>query len=198
MKHNKVTSEQSSPQCGVLHSKIAKIITLSFAVLSLILAGYGVYSLKKNDIYPNDGATENLITATQVFKDLPADKMEFGKHRINHALVYDDTLDTHIHKIDYNYAERYLIQLSIYEEARYARYDGFSCAWVASEEAFMQDIDWLDYLKFRMSFNSVEGKVGTVFKTKDNIGLFSYFNNSFSYFIYIERIKISINRRCLC
>jgi len=67
-------------------------------------------------------------------------------------------------RLNYNYADRYLFELNIRRDGssrlpsknRYATFPSLSGAWVVSNEAFMQGIDWLSALKLRASW----GKLG--------------------------------------
>lgn len=85
-------------------------------------------------------------------------------------------------RLTYNYDTRYLLDINLGyngsenfpEEKRFGWFPAFSLGWIASEEAFMQDIDFLDYFKIRGSY----GKVGN-----DKIGgnRFLYLPDSWDY-----------------
>lgn len=76
-------------------------------------------------------------------------------------------------RINYNYGDRYLAEFNIRRDGssrlpssnRYATFPSFSAAWIISNEAFMQNIDWLNSLKLRGSW----GKLGN-----QEIGNYAY------------------------
>lgn len=76
-------------------------------------------------------------------------------------------------RVNYNYGDRYLAEFNIRRDGssrlpsanRYATFPSFSAAWVISNEAFMQNIKWLNSLKLRGSW----GKLGN-----QEIGNYAY------------------------
>lgn len=65
-------------------------------------------------------------------------------------------------RVNYNYDDRYLLMLTMradgsskYQE-KWGYFPSVGAAWVLSEEPFMENVDWLDNLKFRVSW----GKLG--------------------------------------
>lgn len=76
-------------------------------------------------------------------------------------------------RINYNYGDRYLAEFNIRRDGssrlpssnRYATFPSFSAAWIISNEAFMQDVNWLSSLKLRGSW----GKLGN-----QEIGNYAY------------------------
>ena len=96
----------------------------------------------------------------------------FGKHQVNGALIYDqyaytvkerlgsEKRQSAIINAGYNYDNRYLVNAvatwsgSAYlpEGDKFRFYPAVSAAWIASNEAFMKDFDWLDYLRIHGSF----------------------------------------------
>ena len=75
----------------------------------------------------------------------------------------------YIGRVNYNYADKYIANISFRRDGssrfspdnRWGNFWSASAAWVMSEEDFMQDIKWVDMLKFKASF----GQQGN-----DNIG----------------------------
>lgn len=84
-------------------------------------------------------------------------------------------------RIAYNYDERYLAEVDAgyngsenFENGkRYGLFPAMSAGWVASNESFMKDIDWLDLLKIRGSFGLVGNDL-------------MYVNNTPVRFLYIQ------------
>lgn len=76
-------------------------------------------------------------------------------------------------RVNYAYGDRYLAEFNIRRDGssrlpssnRYATFPSFSAAWILSNEAFMQDIKWLNSLKLRGSW----GKLGN-----QEIGNYAY------------------------
>lgn len=76
----------------------------------------------------------------------------------------EDALQSFFGRLSYNYADRYLAEFNIRHDGssrlpknnRYATFPSFSAAWVVSNEAFLQNVDWLSSLKLRASW----GKLG--------------------------------------
>lgn len=89
----------------------------------------------------------------------------------------DWTLSSFFARLDYNYLERYLLQLNFRRDGssrfgrgnKYANFPSISSGWIVSDEAFMKPLrSHLNYLKFRVSY----GVTGNY-----NIGDYSYLAN---------------------
>lgn len=65
-------------------------------------------------------------------------------------------------RLNYNYKEKYLLTLTSRYDAsskftkdnRWGFFPGMSAGWILSEEEFMKSIDWMDYLKARVSYGT--------------------------------------------
>ena len=76
-------------------------------------------------------------------------------------------------RVNYNYADRYLAEFNVRRDGssrlpsnnRYATFPSVSAAWLISNEAFLQDVNWLSMLKLRASW----GKLGN-----QEIGNYAY------------------------
>ena len=70
------------------------------------------------------------------------------------------TLVSYFGKLNYNYADRYLLSLTMRYDGssrfgknnRYGTFPSISAGWRINEEKFMKDINWLDNLKLRASW----------------------------------------------
>ena len=65
-------------------------------------------------------------------------------------------------RLQYDYANKYFFNASIRRDAssifapghRWGTFGSLGAAWAINEEAFMQDVDWVDLLKFKVSWGS--------------------------------------------
>lgn len=84
-----------------------------------------------------------------------------------------NTLQSFFGRINYNYGERYLIEMNLRRDGssrmpkknRYANFPSFSGAWLISNESFMQNVEFINSLKIRASW----GKLGN-----QEIGNYAY------------------------
>ncbi len=82
----------------------------------------------------------------------------------NYSYVYQSSLYSQFGKIDYAFADKYLISGTLRRDgsskfgpdSRYGTFPSFSAGWVVSEESFMADVNWVNNLKLRGSW----GKLG--------------------------------------
>ncbi|MGJ1478003.1 SusC/RagA family TonB-linked outer membrane protein [Sphingobacterium spiritivorum] len=78
--------------------------------------------------------------------------------------VFSNGLQSYFSRLGYVYDNKYLVDLAFRADAfsafgvnsKWGYFPSASLGWVASEEEFLKDTDWLSYLKLRMSY----GKVG--------------------------------------
>ena len=72
-------------------------------------------------------------------------------------------IDSYFARLNYSILDKYLLEGIVRhdgssrfaEDYRWGTYGGFSGAWLLSEEAFMQDIRWLNFLKLRASYGEM-------------------------------------------
>ena len=104
--------------------------------------------------YYNLGAGSNLINN-------PTQGMMTGD-------VSQDNLVSFFGRVNYNYANRYLLSASVRREAstrlgaehKWGTFPAFSAGWSLANEAFLEDVDWLDELKLRVGYG-VTGNMPT-------------------------------------
>jgi TonB-linked SusC/RagA family outer membrane protein len=98
---------------------------------------------------------------------------------------YEDALQSYFGRLQYNYQEKYLLNLTFRADGsskfaeghRWGYFPSVSAGWVTSREDFMQNLHWLDFLKIRGSW----GRVGN-----QNIPAYRYLSLiSFSQASYI-------------
>lgn len=107
-----------------------------------------------------------------------------GKHNVSALLLYNQSRDYYpsqfdwlprgyvgfVGRLTYGYADKYLVDVSAgYNGSenfapgknRYGLFPSISLGWVLSEEKFMQNVSFVDYLKFRVSAGKVGNDLGT-------------------------------------
>lgn len=80
-------------------------------------------------------------------------------------------------RINYSFKDRYLLEANVRADAssrfhkdhRWGYFPSFSAGWRISEEAFMENVDWIKNLKIRASY----GTLGNI----NNVGDYDYFQN---------------------
>ncbi len=83
----------------------------------------------------------------------------------NYSYAYQNSLYSQFGKLDYAYANKYLISATIRRdgssrfgpEKRWGVFPAFSAGWVVTQESFMQGVSWLNNFKVRGSW----GKLGS-------------------------------------
>jgi TonB-linked SusC/RagA family outer membrane protein len=121
------------------------------------------------------------------------------------AKLYNRTRLNYFGRINYSFSEKYLVEMvwrfdASYifpEDSRWGFFPGISAGWVLSEEAFMQDVEFVDRLKLRGSW----GQLGNdrmhptnarfdEFQFADNFGIGSGY--IFNYNIFTTSITPSV------
>jgi len=76
---------------------------------------------------------------------------------------YEYALLSYFGRVQYNYQEKYLLNLTFRADGssnfapdnRWGYFPSVSAGWIASNENFVQDLNWLNFLKFRASWGQV-------------------------------------------
>lgn len=87
----------------------------------------------------------------------------------------ENKLMSYFGRVNYSFMDRYLLEVNMRADAssrfhknnRWGYFPSFSAGWRISEEAFMEDIEWVDNLKIRGSW----GQLGNI----NNVGDYDYF-----------------------
>ncbi|MGA9271512.1 MAG: SusC/RagA family TonB-linked outer membrane protein, partial [Lutimonas sp.] len=104
--------------------------------------------------------------------DLPSNSYEDARlenaeevvdNYINGGDIYDTRLLSYFTRVQYDYKGRYLFSALIRRdgstrfgpENRFGYFPSFSAGWIMSEESFLYDSSWLDFLKLRVSYGIV-------------------------------------------
>lgn len=88
--------------------------------------------------------------------------------KTNGSYVYDSRLTSYFGRLQYDYKGKYLLSAMLRRDASSDfpednRADYFSSAtagWKVSDEKFMKDIDWLEFLKLRASYGTLGNNAG--------------------------------------
>lgn len=102
----------------------------------------------------------------------------------NSGGVSDFGLNSYFGRINYSFLNRYLFEANIrtdgssrfYKDNRWGVFPSVSAGWIVSDEAFMDNVKWINLLKIRGSY----GALGNI----NNVGNYDYFqnyNNSLNY-----------------
>ena len=102
----------------------------------------------------------NQLTATD-FPDDDIPWMNAGATKNGNNNIEQWSLASVIARVNYSFKDRYLIQATFRRDGcsrfgpgnKYANFPSVSAGWIMSDESFMQPVtDWMNYLKFRMSY----------------------------------------------
>lgn len=88
--------------------------------------------------------------------------------KTNGSYVYDSRLTSYFGRLQYDYLGKYLLSAMVRRDAssdfaKDNRVDYFSSAtagWKVSDESFMEEIDWVDFLKLRASYGTLGNNAG--------------------------------------
>ena len=77
-------------------------------------------------------------------------------------------LYSYVGRFNYNYKNRYLLELNgrrdgsskFHEDYRWSNFGGGSVGWILTEESFMQNLDFISFLKIRASYGEMGNQVG--------------------------------------
>src|SRR5690606_22404090 len=86
--------------------------------------------------------------------------MESGRNRDVSSFAWQESNEAIMGRLNYSFNNRYLVTGTIRRDGysgfgannKWANFPSIGVGWVASEESFMQDLKWLDYLKLRLSY----------------------------------------------
>ncbi|MDR2919767.1 MAG: TonB-dependent receptor [Tannerella sp.] len=116
--------------------------------------------------YPDDEVAWWGAASTKV-GDLGTDVNNPNSFRREWSMI------SYLGRVNYDYDGKYLLSLSLRRDgcsrfgpdSKWANFPSVSAGWIISDESFMEDFDWLSYLKLRASY----GEVGNY-----NIGNYRY------------------------
>ncbi|MBQ5944665.1 MAG: TonB-dependent receptor [Bacteroidales bacterium] len=94
----------------------------------------------------------------------------------------NQALESFFARANYNYDNRYYLTASIRADgsSKFAKDNHFSyfpsaaIGWVASNEQFFKDVDWLDFLKFRASYGATGSQAINPYETIASLSTFNY------------------------
>ena len=119
------------------------------------MAGYESFNLYAESL---TSSSDQYELSSFPYLDLGNDNF-----RYNGGNAYENAYRSYFGRIMYNYDNRYFFQANIrydgssrfHEDYRWGSFPSFSAGWVLSEEAFMQDLTALSFLKLRGSWGSL-------------------------------------------
>ena len=120
------------------------------------------------------GGTKLNYSARRVGFDVSIPELDMGSkdNQYNSGTSSGEAQDGFVFRLNYDYAQRYLVEVAgrydrTYQYApghRAAFFPSVSLGWRISEEAFMKDIDIIDNLKLRVSYGKSGNPVGNPFQ----------------------------------
>ncbi|MDE5974946.1 MAG: SusC/RagA family TonB-linked outer membrane protein, partial [Muribaculaceae bacterium] len=92
----------------------------------------------------------------------------FTSNEVTNASAYQYRTESWMGRARYNYNQQYFLELSLNrdgssrfsKEKRWGTFWSVGASWILTKEKFMQDLNWLDFLKLRMSYGTA-GNDGT-------------------------------------
>lgn len=135
-----------------------------------VLAGvsYEHYQYQKQKSYRKNFPTNNM-TDLDGGSSAPNDTGTEGGSNENKMLSY-------FGRVNYSFMDRYLLEANLrtdgssrfHKDHRWGIFPSFSAGWRINQEAFMQDVSWINNLKLRASW----GMLGNI----NNVGDYDYFS----------------------
>jgi len=132
------------------------------------------------------------FTASRINFNLGLDELDYGGAALtdltNGGFSNGQKQLGYVYRIDYAYAKKYLFQASgRYDGSylfapgkRYGFFPAFSAGWVVSEESFLKNIKWLDFLKIKGSFgqSGAYPRIGGAVATYNYLSAYNLLTNS--------------------
>ncbi|TDQ78296.1 SusC/RagA family TonB-linked outer membrane protein [Sphingobacterium yanglingense] len=120
-----------------------------------LLGGYEFFYYYNEDL---SASRDQYLLSSYPYLDLGP--LEF---RDNSGSAYENAYRSYFGRAMYNFANKYFIQANIRydgssrfaKEYRWGMFPSVSAGWSISEENFMKDISWLDFLKVRASYGTL-------------------------------------------
>lgn len=121
--------------------------------------------------------------------------MQMGKNQETSTSAWEENTISYMGRINYSYNNRYLLTATVRRDGfsgfggnkKFGNFPSLSLGWVISEESFMAQPEWIDFMKLRLSYG-INGNQGigryasqskmestsTVFNGGTTIGLYAY------------------------
>ncbi|MBL1408873.1 SusC/RagA family TonB-linked outer membrane protein [Sphingobacterium faecale] len=120
-----------------------------------LLGGYEFFYYYNEDL---SASRDQYLLSSYPYLDLGP--LEF---RDNSGSAYENAYRSYFGRAMYNFANKYFIQANVRydgssrfaKEYRWGMFPSVSAGWSISEENFMKDISWLDFLKARASYGTL-------------------------------------------
>ncbi len=111
-----------------------------------------------------DSRTNNTSTASDFFNmALGYDQFGLGTTQTNTDITNKYVNQGAMFRANYSFLNRYLLTATIRRDGysafgadhKYGNFPSAAVAWIASEEKFLKNSSWLDFLKFRVSYGTI-------------------------------------------
>jgi TonB-linked SusC/RagA family outer membrane protein len=128
-----------------------------------------LYTSEKRNAEASEMLASNFFTSV-----LKWDNMGIGKIQSNTSTAWQESSTGLMARVAYAFDQKYLVTATIRRDGfsgfsqnhKYADFPSLSVGWVASEESFLKNVDWLSFLKLRLSYgvngNQALGRYGSL------------------------------------
>ena len=104
--------------------------------------------------------TSNMVAYGFQNPILKYNAMQLGKNQLMNSNAWEEASISYMARVNYAYNNRYMLTATYRRDGfsgfgknnKWASFPSVSLGWIASEESFLQEISWLDYLKLRLSY----------------------------------------------
>lgn len=154
--NNKITTQVKKTKThNFLFSSVTKFIALSFCLLSLVTASFGIYSLIRNKTNPREGWSKNFATTSQVLKNAPeGDLIRTKDMTLSHSIEHDYDLNKDYHYIEFFY-KGINCSSTIYEKDSDAKYNRLTAGYTLPRSIVKKY--GMNTMAFTLSFGCVNG-----------------------------------------
>ncbi|WBL24696.1 SusC/RagA family TonB-linked outer membrane protein [Zunongwangia sp. HGR-M22] len=127
---------------------------------------WGEHALDLTLLYGNNSSFYETTTAesSNFFTDVNGwNNLNIGEVQNSYSYAEDRTGTSEMGRLNYQYLDRYLVTLTIRRDGssvfgtnnKYGIFPSMALGWIASEENFLNHVNEIDLLKFRLSFGQV-------------------------------------------
>ncbi len=124
---------------------------------------FGKHKVNATLLYSREnrkGESSNLNSGGFDITVLGYNSLELGKTQSVSSGAWEENSLSYMARVNYTFNDRYLLTSTIRRDGfsgfgankKFASFPSVSLGWVASEESFMKNIDWLNLLKLRVSY----------------------------------------------
>jgi TonB-dependent starch-binding outer membrane protein SusC len=104
--------------------------------------------------------SSNLIAYDYDNPVLGYNALQFGKYQSVNSNAWEEASISYMARMYYSYLNRYLLTATYRKDGfsgfgknnKYSSFPSVSLGWIVSEEAILKEVEWLNYLKIRLSY----------------------------------------------